>query len=65
MLVFAISQVISVRKKKVKKNDIVKTGEGIFRIISVDEEAVLAIDCEKKMMPKFFSPSFFEKYPQL
>ena len=43
-----------------KKNDIVKTGEGIFRIISVDEEAVLAIDCEKKMMPKFFSPSFFE-----
>ena len=43
-----------------KKNDIVKTGEGIFRIISVDEEAVLAIDCEKKMMPKFFSTSFFE-----
>ena len=44
-----------------KKNDIIKTEEGIFRILSVDEEAVLAIDCEKKMMPQSFPVSFFEE----
>ena len=43
-----------------KKNDIVQTPSGTFRILSIESEKVLAIDCEKKMMPKFFSTSFFE-----
>lgn len=43
-----------------KKNDIVKTENGIFRIISIEKENVLAIDCEKKTMPRFFPISFFE-----
>ena len=43
-----------------KKNDIVQTPSGTFRILSIESEKVLAIDCEKKMMPKFFSHSFFE-----
>ena len=44
-----------------KKNDIVKTEAGLFRILAIDEERVLAIDCEKKSMPQFFPASFFEK----
>ena len=42
------------------KNDIVKTEKGIFRILSIEKENVLAIDCEKKTMPRFFPISFFE-----
>ena len=44
-----------------RKNDIVKTDQGVFRILTVDEDQVLAIDCEKKNMPQFFPVSFFEK----
>ena len=43
-----------------KKNDIVKTEAGLFRILAIDEERVLAIDCEKKSMPQFFPLSDFE-----
>ena len=43
-----------------KKNDIVKTESGLFRILAIDGEKVLAIDCEKKFMPQFFPLSFFE-----
>ena len=43
-----------------RKNDIVKTDQGVFRILTVDEDQVLAIDCEKKTMPQFFPVSFFE-----
>ena len=43
-----------------KKNDIVKTENGIFRILSFEQENILAIDCEKKTMPRFFPLSFFE-----
>ena len=43
-----------------KKNDIVKTSAGVFRILSFDGEKVLAIDCEKKTMPRFFPLSDFE-----
>ena len=43
-----------------KKNDIVKTNAGVFRILSFDGEKVLAIDYEKKSMPRFFPLSFFE-----
>lgn len=41
-----------------KKNDLIKTGSSIFRILSVGVN-VLAIDCEKKTMPQFFSYDFF------
>ena len=44
-----------------KKNDIIKTETGPFRILAVDKDQVLAIDCEKKTMPQFFPLSFFEK----
>ena len=42
-----------------KKNDLIKTDSGIFRILSIDSNKVLAIDCEKKTMPQFFSFDFF------
>lgn len=42
-----------------KKNDLIKTDSGIFRILSIDSNKVLAIDCEKKTMPQFFSYDFF------
>ena len=44
-----------------RKNDIVKTETGLFRVLAIDEDQVLAIDCEKKTMPQFFPVSFFEK----
>ena len=43
-----------------KKNDIVETPSGTFRILSLEKEKVLAINCEKKTMPQFFPLSFFE-----
>lgn len=42
-----------------KKNDLIKTDSGIFRILGVGDNSILAIDCEKKTMPKFFSYDFF------
>ena len=42
-----------------KKNDLIKTDSGIFRILSFDSNKVLAIDCKKKTMPQFFSYDFF------
>ena len=41
-----------------RKNDIVKIDQGIFRILFIQNEEVLAIDCEKKTMPTFFPISF-------
>ncbi len=41
-----------------KKNDLIKTGSSIFRILSASDN-VLAIDCNKKTMPQFFSYDFF------
>ena len=43
-----------------RKNDIVKIEAGIFRILAIDGENVLAINCEKKNMPQFFPLSFFQ-----
>lgn len=43
-----------------QKNDILKTKEGVFRILKVDDERVLAIDCKKKTMPKYYSAEFFD-----
>ena len=37
-----------------KKNDLIKTENGIFRILSIEADIVLAIDCIRKTMPKFY-----------
>ena len=42
-----------------KKNDLIKTENGIFRILSIEADRVLAIDCIKKTMPKFYPVSSF------
>ena len=42
-----------------KKNDLIKTENGIFRILSIEADRVLAIDCIKKTMPKFYLISSF------
>ena len=44
-----------------KKNDIVKIDTGVFRILDIDKENVLAINCQKNIMPQYFPVSFFEK----
>ena len=43
-----------------KKNDLLKTKDGIFRILSVKNEKVFAIDCQKKTMPKFYDIDYFK-----
>ena len=42
-----------------KKNDLIKTEYGIYRILSIEANRVLAIDCIKKTMPKFYPVSSF------
>ena len=42
-----------------KKNDLIKTEDGIYRILSIEANRVLAIDCIKKTMPKFYPVSSF------
>lgn len=43
------------------KNDLMQLKNGeVFRILSIQGEQVLAINCQNKMMPKFFPASVFE-----
>lgn len=42
-----------------KKNDLIKSYNNIFRILAIDADRVLAVDCIKKTMPKFYPISFF------
>ena len=35
-----------------KKYDLIKTEDGVFRILGIHDDAVFAIDCTKKTMPK-------------
>ena len=42
-----------------KKNDLIKTEYGIYRILSIEANRVLAIDCISKTMPKFYPVSSF------
>ena len=37
-----------------KKNDLIKTEDGIYRILSIEANRVLAMDCIKKTMPKLY-----------
>lgn len=43
-----------------RENDLVKTKDGIFRILTVDEERMLAINCGKKTMPKYINVDYFK-----
>lgn len=43
-----------------KNNDIIKTKDSVFRILNIDAENVLAIDCIKKTMPQTFSLNYFK-----
>lgn len=43
-----------------EKNELLKIGESVFRILGVFEEKVLAIDCMKKVMPCFLDIKLFE-----
>lgn len=40
-----------------KKNDLIKIDIGIYRILSLNGDRILVIDCAKKTMPKFFPVS--------
>lgn len=42
-----------------QKNDLLKIENDIFRILKVDNDRVLAIDCKKKTMPKYYPYEFF------
>jgi len=43
-----------------KKYDFIKTESGdVFRILSIESDQVLAINCQKKMMPKYYFLDFF------
>ena len=44
-----------------RKNEIIKIENRSFRILAIGENQVLAIDCEKKIMPQSFPVSFFEE----
>lgn len=43
-----------------KKNDLIKTEDSIFRVLNVGEDNVLVIDCIKKTMPKFYTMKHFQ-----
>ena len=43
-----------------QKNDILKTKDGVFRILKIDGDRLLAIDCQKRTMPKFYSAELFD-----
>lgn len=43
-----------------KKNDLLKTPNSVYRVLNIDSESVFAIDCIKKTMPKTFSLDYFK-----
>lgn len=43
-----------------KKNDLLKTPNSVYRVLNIDRESVLAIDCFEKTMPKTFSLDYFK-----
>ena len=43
-----------------RKNDIIKTKDSVYRVLNIDSESVFAIDCIKKTMPKTFSLDYFK-----
>ena len=43
-----------------KRNDILKVGDDVFRVLEVENDNVCFIDCHKRTMPKTESQSFFD-----
>lgn len=43
-----------------KKNDLLKTPNSVYRVLNIDSESVFAIDCIKKTMPKTFALDYFK-----
>jgi hypothetical protein len=43
-----------------KRNDILKVKEDVFRVLDVEGDNVCFIDCHKKTMPKTEHQSFFD-----
>ena len=43
-----------------QKNEILKTANSLYRILKTDGDRVLAIDCKKKTMPKYYTAEFFD-----
>ena len=42
------------------KNKLLKTNDGVFRILSVNDEQIFAIDCKKRTMPKSYKKEYFK-----
>ena len=42
------------------KKDVLKTNNGIYRILDIKDNRILAIDCKRKNMPKYYEYEFFE-----
>lgn len=45
-----------------KKNDLLKYGESIIRILEIKDDSVLVVDCVHKAMPKWMQMADFENY---
>jgi len=45
-----------------KKNDLLKYGESIIRILEIKDDSVLVVDCVQKAMPKWMQTVDFENY---
>ena len=43
-----------------KRNDILKVGDDVFRVLEVENDNVCVINCHKRTMPKTESQSFFD-----
>ena len=43
-----------------QKNDLLKNENGIYRILKIDGDRILAIDCQKRTMPRFYPSEFFD-----
>ena len=43
-----------------QKNDLLKNENGIYRILKIDGDRILAIDCKKRTMPRFYPSEFFD-----
>ena len=37
-----------------RKNDLIRTADSVLRILAIDKERVLTIDCLKRNMPKWY-----------
>ena len=45
-----------------QRNELLRKGDSIIRVVSVEEERVLVIDCLRPLMPKWVAPSNLSEY---